>query len=62
MEQPIIECEQCGTDNIPMGEMGGMLHYRCRSCGWTYSKDKEELENEIIGDAEARYEARYYGS
>jgi len=33
----ISECPMCGEDNAPIGSLGGVLHFRCRACGWMYS-------------------------
>jgi len=40
------ECEMCGTLNEPMGSLGALTHYKCRDCGWVYSADVEEDEDE----------------
>ena len=31
-------CEQCNGVSAFMGQLGNVLHYRCRDCGWTQSK------------------------
>lgn len=38
MEELEAECLVCGEDNMPMGILGNLAHYRCRNCGITYSK------------------------
>ncbi len=34
-------CPQCKRPNEgnKLGRLGGRIHYRCRDCGWTYSRE-----------------------
>lgn len=31
-------CPQCGGEGTPLGGLGNLMHYRCRQCGWDFSR------------------------
>ena len=31
------DCPQCGGPATPLGQLGKLLHLRCRNCGMTYA-------------------------
>lgn len=34
-------CTWCGTANVPMGVLGCLVWYRCRSCGAEYNNGED---------------------
>lgn len=34
----MTKCPMCNEKNAPLGALGRTSHYRCRACGWMYSK------------------------
>lgn len=35
-------CPCCGAYAYPLGQLGRLMHYRCRACGATFHEDNEE--------------------
>ena len=33
-----MQCPMCRGPGVLLGSLGSTKHYRCRNCGWTYSK------------------------
>jgi len=38
MPAAILECPQCQYDATVLGTLGRTTHYRCRACGWQFSR------------------------
>jgi DNA-directed RNA polymerase subunit RPC12/RpoP len=34
-----VECPMCDHPNVPMGQLGSLMHYRCRDCGVDYNEE-----------------------
>lgn len=32
-------CPQCGGEGFALGQLGRLLHLRCRMCGWDFSRE-----------------------
>lgn len=39
-------CPQCGGQGVALGTLGYVLHLRCRECGWDFSVDAPDQEDE----------------
>jgi len=50
----------CYTKNDPIGTLGRLTHYRCRACGWMYSKSRQIRKRvdikKILSDSEKKKE------
>lgn len=40
----MIACPTCGGELIPLGQLGDLLHYRCRACGADSSTKVDECQ------------------
>jgi len=36
------ECGQCGGPGVPLGQLGSLMHFRCRNCGMMFSETLDE--------------------
>lgn len=57
------ECEMCGGEMQPLGNLGNLMHYRCRQCGWEDSdniEDNDDYENDFELSEEQEREVRKY--
>lgn len=32
-------CPMCNGEGAPLGQLGHLLHFRCRQCGWDFSRE-----------------------
>ncbi len=39
-------CPMCGGQGIALGTLGYMLQLRCRQCGWDWSVEAPDLQEE----------------
>ena len=40
----MITCPQCEGPGVLLGQLGQLIHLRCRNCGWTFSVPASTLE------------------
>lgn len=45
----VLECNVCGGDNEFMGQLGNMVHVRCRGCHSVHGVDVEDF-NDVMPD------------
>jgi len=56
-EMLVVQCPACGSEQFSeaalLGQLGQMVHYRCRYCGMGFSQlsAPETLSDESLGDA-----------
>lgn len=39
-----MECPMCEGESYPMGILGNIEWYRCRCCGWEFSRSVDQAE------------------
>jgi hypothetical protein len=37
-------CPMCAADGVPLGQLGHLVHLRCKHCGWQWSVDGREAQ------------------
>lgn len=42
MDMEHNNCPQCGGQGETLGQLGDLMHLRCRQCGWTFVGESDE--------------------
>lgn len=46
------ECPECYGPGVPLGQLGRLMHFRCRNCGMQFSEVVEENPDKEDPDAD----------
>lgn len=41
------ECPQCYGPGVELGSLGNTRHFRCRYCGWDFSKTSKPRKRKV---------------